>query len=454
MRKTALLFTVLLTAACTVGPELKKPVIITPEKWSQEQGGEADLVNSRWWQQFGDSRLDSLIDETVKGNLDLQLAVARIEQFSAALETVKSGYYPQIGVLGDGAGEKFGGRTSDRYRLGATALWEPDLWGKIRKSDDAARAQLLATEAGRRGVVLSLVSSAASGYINLRSLDRQQEIAIATEKAYLETFELFKLRYKYGTVSQLEISQIESQYESARQAVPKYATMIRQQENLLSLLAGRVPGTIARGKTIEELAAPQVPMSLPSELLQRRPDIIQAEQELVAANAAIGIYKAAYFPSVSINGLLGVAAGDVGKLFSTGSDYWSASGAVTVPILTFGKISGQVKQAEAQEKQAKIRYQQTVLGAFRDVEDAVVAASKGREQLAAQRRQVAALSEYARISRLQFDSGTANYLQVLDADRSNFTGQLALVQGQYELLGAIVTVYKSLGGGWVDKVME
>lgn len=450
MCKLTLLFAVLLAAGCTVGPELRKPVIATPEKWSVEKG-EDNLINSQWWSQFGDPELEKLIKETVKGNLDLQLAVARIEQFSATLDSVKSGYYPQFGALADGSTEKYKGVTSDRYRLGGTVIWEPDFWGKLRKSDDAAKAQLLSSEAGRRGVLLSLVSSAATGYINLRSLDRQLEIAIATEKAYLETLELFRLRFKYGTVSQLEIAQIESQYELARQSVPKYAIMIRQQENMLSLLAGRVPGAIVRGKSIDELVPPKIPESISSELLKRRPDIVQAEQDLVAANATIGIYRADYFPTVSINGLLGVAAGDIGKLFSSGSDYWSASGAIKLPILNFGKISGQVKQAEAQERQAKLRYQQSVLGAFRDVEDSLVAVEKGREQLAAQKRQAAALADYARIAKLQFDSGTTNYLQVLDADRTNFSGQLALVQGQSDLLNSIVTVYKSLGGGWLDK---
>lgn len=451
MRKLLLVPMLLMAAACTVGPDYKKPVVSAPEKWGESQGGAPELADTQWWKQFGDPVLDALIEETLKNNLDLQLAAAKVEQYSANMQTISSGYYPEIGAAADGSGERFQGNTGDRYRVGLSAKWELDLWGKVKNLNTVAKAQFISSEAGRKAVLMSLVSNLASSYISMRGLDRQLEISRDTEKAYLESFNIFKLRYQYGTISLLELSQVESQYESARGSVPRYESLIRQQENLISLLKGGNPGPVKRGKNIEALIPPQVPSSLPSTLMSRRPDIIQAEQDLIAANASIGIQKSAYFPNISISGLLGVAAGDVGKLFSSKSDYWSATAAVYIPLFTFGRIEGEVKQAEALEKQSKIRYQQAVMGAFREVEDALVISAKGREQLESQRRQVESLKKYAQISKLQFDAGTANYLHVLDADRSFFSGQLSLVQGQTDLLNSLVAVYKAIGGGWVEE---
>jgi outer membrane protein, multidrug efflux system len=257
------------------------------------------------------------------------------------------------------------------------------------------------------------------------------------------------LRFQYGTVSQLEVSQAESQYESARQSIPVYESLIRQQENLISLLLGRPPGPIPRGKRLDDLTPPGIPAGLPSELLERRPDIIEAEQTLVAANAQIGVARAAYFPKISLSGVLGFASTDIGRLFAPGADIRSATGQITAPLLSFGAISGQVKQAEAQKQQALFQYRQAILTAFREVEDALIKTAKGREQLEAQERQVHSLGEYARISRMQFEAGTSSYLQVLDADRSLFSGRLALNQTRSDLLIALVSVYKSMGGGWV-----
>jgi outer membrane protein, multidrug efflux system len=298
-------------------------------------------------------------------------------------------------------------------------------------------------------VLLTLVANVASGYLTLRGLDRQLEVTRATEKAYAESLKLFRLRFQYGTISQLEVSQSESQYEAARQSVPAYESLIRQQENLLSLLMGRPPGPIPRGKRLDELTPPGIPAGLPSELLERRPDIIQAEQALIAANAQIGAAKAAYFPKISLTGLLGVASSDIGKLFVPGADIWSAGGQVVAPLLDFGAISGQVKQAEALKQQAMFQYRQTILTGFREVEDALIKTAKGREQLDSQEWQVRSLEEYAHLSRLQFEAGTANYLQVLDADRSLFSGRLTFNQTRSDLLIALVSVYKSMGGGWV-----
>jgi multidrug efflux system outer membrane protein len=395
--------------------------------------------------------LDSLIETAVRGNMDLKVAAARVDQFLGALDTTRSQYFPQISAGYTGIKQRQTGLPSESHQAAVNATWELDLWGRIRRSNEAAQAQIIGSEAGRRGVLMTLVANVASGYLTLGGLDRQLEVTRATEKAYAESLKLFQLRFQYGTVSQLEVSQSESQYEAARQSIPAYESLIRQQENLISLLLGRPPGPIPRGKRLDELTPPGIPAGLPSELLERRPDIINAEQTLIAANAQIGAAKAAYFPKISLTGALGVASSDIGKLFVPGADIWSATGQIAAPLLNFGAISGQVRQAEAQQQQALYQYHQAVLTGFREVEDALVKTTKGREQLEAQKRQVQALEEYARLSRLQFEAGTSNYLQVLDADRSLFSGRLSLTQTRYNLLDSLVTVYKSMGGGWVTE---
>lgn len=451
MRNLCCALLLVLLTGCTVGPDYIRPDVMAPDRWTIDYQSAAELADSQWWKQFGDPVLDSLVEAAVRGNLDLKNATAKVDQFLGALDSTRSQYFPQISAGFDANGQRAAGKTTESYQATLNATWELDLWGKIRRSSEAAQAQIAGSEAGRRGVLLTLVANVASGYLTLRGLDRQLEITRGTEKAYAESLKLFQLRFKYGTVSQLEVAQAESQYESARQSIPVYESQIRQQENLLSFLLGRTPGVIPRGKSLDALTPPGIPAGLPSQLLERRPDIIQAEQSMIAANAQVGVARAAYFPKISLTGALGVASNDIGRLFVPGNEIWSAAGQAVAPLLNFGQISGQVKQAEAQQQQALFLYQQAVLTGFRDVEDALIKTTKGREQLAAQKRQVAALEEYSRLSRLQFEAGTSNYLQVLDADRSLFTGKLNRTQTQYDLLVSLISVYKAMGGGWVTE---
>lgn len=436
-------------AGCSVGPDYVRPDTKVADQWNVEYKVAADLANTQWWKLFGDKVLDDLIEAAVRGNLDLKSATAKVDQYLGVLDTTRSQYFPQISAGFEPGAAYSGSRTTQSYQATVNATWELDLWGKIRRSSEAAQAQIVGSEAGRRAVIMTVVSNVASGYITLRGMDRQLEIAIDTEKAYAESLNIFQLRYKYGTISQLELSQAESNYEAARQAIPNYESLVRQQENLISLLLGRAPGPIPRGKSIDELAPPGIPSGLPSLLLERRPDIIQAEQALVAANAEIGAAKAAYFPSISLTGALGVSSGDIGRLFVPGSGIWSAGGQLIQPLFNFGKTAGQVKQAEALQQQALYQYQKSILTAFREVEDALIKTTKGREQLDAQRRQVASLADYDRLARLQFEAGTSSYLQVLDADRSLFTGKLDRTKTHYDLLVSLISVYKAMGGGWV-----
>jgi outer membrane protein, multidrug efflux system len=463
MRKYAFLaLAALVLSACTVGPDYVKPTLDTPPAWRIEYEAAAGVADLAWWEGFGDPVLNRLIQDALLENKDLKIAAARVEQYLGALETTRSQFFPQIGGTASVSRQKdtetgpvpFSSginSTYSTYQAYLSASWEIDIWGRIRRSSEASQAQLLASEEGRRAVVLTLATSVANGYLTLRALDRQLEIARDTEKAYAETLRLFNLRHKYGTISRLELSQIESQYESARQLVPQYQILIAQQENLLSNLIGRNPGPIPRGRTIDELSPVGIPEGLPSSLLARRPDILQAEQNLVAANARIGVAKALYFPVISLTGILGTASADLSKLFDGPSTLWNAGAAATGSIFTFGGISGQVKQAEALQRQSLFQYQQTVQNAFREVEDSLAGTIKGRERLAAQARQIEALKNYARTARLQYEGGTANYFLVLDADRSLFNAQLSYVDTQSSVFISLINVYKAMGGGWVNQ---
>ena len=452
MRKLSFGMLFWLLAGCSVGPDYVRPDLKAPEQWNVEYQAAAELANVQWWKSFKDPVMDSLIETAVRGNLDLKSATAKVDQYLGVLDTTRSQYFPQItGSFTPGVQRSYLtlNNTTESYQASLNASWELDLWGRIRRSSEAAQARIIGSEAGRRAVIMTVVSNVAAGYMTLRGLDSLLEISRDTEKAYAESLKLFHLRFKYGTISQLELSQAESNYESARQSIPNYESLIRQQENLISLLLGRTPGPITRGKTLEELIPPGIPSELPSQLLERRPDIIQAEQSLIAANAEVGVAKAAYFPKISLSGALGYASTDISKLFVPGSELTSAGGQILAPLFTFGQIKGQVKQAEALKQQALYQYQQTVLTGFREVEDALIKTTKGREQLEAQKRQVNALEDYSRISRLQFEAGTTNYLQVLDADRSLFSGKLSKTQTHYGLLVSYISVYKAMGGGWV-----
>ena len=452
----------LFLASCAVGPDYVKPSPDTPSAWRLEYEAAAGLADLAWWEGFGDPVLNDLIQEALRENLDLKIAAARVDQFLGAFDTTRSQFFPQISGTAAFSRQKDTetgpvpipsgvSSTYNNHQVYLSVSWEIDIWGRIRRATEAARADVLASEEGRRAVILSLATNVANGYLTLRALDRQLEITQDTERAYAKTLQLFRLRHKYGTISRLELSQVESQYESAAQAIPQAELFIAQQENLLSTLIGRNPGPIPRGRTIDELAPVGIPEGLPSTLLERRPDILQAEQNLVAANARIGTAKALYFPVISLTGILGSASAELSKLFEGASSIWSVGAAAAGPIFTFGGISGQVKQAEAFQQQAFFQYLQTVQNAFREVDDALVGTIKGREKLASQWREVGSLKDYARIARLQYEGGTASYFLVLDADRSLFNAQISYVQTQSNIFTSLVNVYKAMGGGWVTE---
>ncbi|MGW8313698.1 MAG: efflux transporter outer membrane subunit [Desulfuromonadales bacterium] len=448
----------MLTACTVVGPDYVRPKVDVPSSWHVSYDAAANMVNTAWWRQFDDPVLDDLIATALANNLDIKIATARVDQFLGQWRTTRSEFFPQIGASAsafrqkDSETSQYPGDDSSysSYQGALNATWEIDLWGRIRRATEAARADILASEAGRRTVLLTLVSNVANNYLILLGLDRQLEIARETLKAYSESLRIFRLRHDHGTVSQVEVSQVESEYESAVQVIPQLEAEIAAQEYLLSLLLGQNPESIPRGKKIDNLAIPGIPAGLPSDLLEQRPDIIQAEQTLIAANARIGVARALYFPRLALTGTYGTASADTDKLFEGSSAIWQLGGNVLAPIFTFGAIEGQVMASEAAQRDALYRYQQSIIAGFRDVEDALVSTTKGRESQAAKGRRVDALQTYAKLAGYQYDAGTTSYLQVLDANRSLFSGQLDYVQTQTDVLTSLVDVYRAMGGGWVD----
>ncbi|MRR58377.1 MAG: efflux transporter outer membrane subunit [Deltaproteobacteria bacterium] len=451
---------VLFTQGCMVGPDYRRPTVDMPQDWRLQEPEMRDLVDTQWWEQFDDPVLNDLIRSGLAENKDVKIAAARIEQFAGQYITTRAALFPQIGAGAsfgrDRASEKGAAPLSsavenpaDSYLAQFGASWEIDLWGKLRRAKESARADILSSEEARRGVILSLVSSLATGYINLRDLDRQLEIAQATVKSREESYAIFKLRFSGGIVSELELSQVKSQYEEALATIPVIQKSIAQQENALSVLLGRNPGPIPRGKTIDQLTLPLVPAGLPSDLLARRPDICQAEQNLISANAQIGVAKAQYFPSISLTGLFGWSSTEIDRLFMGPAQTWGYAAQVAASVFTAGAIYGQVKSAEAFQQQLLIVYQQTIQNAFRDVNDALIDRKSTIEQLQAQENQVKSLENYARTARLRYDNGYTSYIEVLDAERSLFNVQLSQTQTKGFLFQSVITIYKSMGGGWI-----
>jgi multidrug efflux system outer membrane protein len=449
----------LILLGCVVGSNYRRPVVETPALWRFEEKEAREVVNTAWWEQFDDAVLNELIQVALKENKDVKIAAVRVEEFMGRYVTARAPLFPQLGA-GTSAGRS---RVTERgpspldgtknpandFQIFLNASWEIDLWGRLRRATEAARADLLSTEEGRRAVILTLVTSVASAYVNLRDLDMQLEIAKRTAKSREETYNLFQIRSRGGVISDLELNQVKSQYEQALSAIPFLEKTISQQENGLSVLLGRNPGPIPRGKKIDEFVLPAVPAGLPSDLLINRPDIRQAEQELIASNARIGVARSLYFPTISLTGLFGFESTDLSSLFSRPAKVWNFAAPLTAPIFTGGAIRGQVKSAEAVQQQSLLRYQQSIQAAFRDVEDALIDQKRTREQLEIQAKQVESLRDYARFARLRFDNGYTSYIEVLDAERSLFNAELSQAQTKGSLFQALVNLYKAMGGGWV-----
>ena len=452
----------LLLACCAslgacLGEPYQRPAMEVPAEFriSVEQTPQAD--DRQWWQGFGDPVLDGLVEEALRNNEDLRIAAARVDEFHGAMMQVRAGLVPGVGYSVQ-SGQQQPSRavppgsdaTVNSVSGGFTAGWEIDVWGRIRNLTAASVADWQASEADRRAAVLSVVGATVTGYLVLLSLDEQLATAHSTLESRAKALAVFEKRHKGGVVSGVEVAQAQSAYEVAAASIPLLEQQIEQQENALSVLLGRTPGPIQRGRKLEQLGTPAIPAGLPSDVLTWRPDVVAAEQQLVAANARVSAARALYFPTISLTGFLGSASTSLGDLFASGTDTWNYVGAAAGPIFQGGANVGANQVADARKAQLVANYRSVVRRAFADVDDALVATVKTTERTQAQKAQVDALIRYATLSRKRYDGGYTSYLEVLDAETSLFNAELLSSQGERDRLLAHVDLYRALGGGWVD----
>jgi multidrug efflux system outer membrane protein len=451
--------TTLLLAGCMLGPDYQRPTLDVPQSLGALPADAKQTADTEWWKQFGDPVLDRLIAEALANNKDLRIAAANVEQAAGVLEQTRSSLFPQIDYTANGGRYRYSTATASGaplanpasgYNVLAGASWELDLWGRIRRLSESAQATLLATDAARRGVVLTLVAQVATSYVQLRALDEQLVVALRTRDTYAESLKLINDKFKFGQVSKMNVAQAQSQLETAQAQIPQLRNQIKQTENALAILLGRNPGAIPRGKSVLELKLPAVPAGLPSQLLERRPDLLQAEQQLISANAQIGAAKALYFPTISLTGQFGTASSTLGDLFGGPAKSWQYVGNLAGPIFTAGAVSGQVAQAEAGQRAALASYERAVQNAFADADLALATRMDVAERLEAQKRLVAALNEYATLARLLWNGGFAPYSTVLQAEQDLFPQELNLAGTQGQMFASLVAIYRALGGGWVD----
>jgi multidrug efflux system outer membrane protein len=439
--------------ACAVGPNYKRPPVTVPDRFygPQAQAEALVLADAAWWHVFQDPVLDALVDEALRNGFDARLAAARVEEARALYGVQRGNLLPDIGYTGGVErvrNDQFvnkDGEVDTKWTAKLGFNWEIDLWGRLRRLTEQAKAQYLASEDARRGVLLTLASDVAIAYFELRELDRELEIAKHTRTTFQDTYDLFERRLQGGAASALETSRAEASLGTVSAQIPEIERAIVAKENELNFLVGRVPQPVARDGPGQ--LPPDVPPGLPSQLLERRPDVREAEDFLVAANAGIGAAKANFFPALSLTGLFGNVSPELGTLFSNGKTY-SVEASFVGPIFAAGRIKKNYAAAKARYEQAKVRYEAAVTNALSDVSRALV----DREKLAAtvreRERTVAAYREATRLANVRYDSGLSAYFEVLDAQTQLFPAEIALAQTQRNQLIAVVNVYRALGGGW------
>jgi outer membrane protein, multidrug efflux system len=445
-----------LISGCVQGPDYVKPTVEVPPAYRFAQGAPDFAEQSEWWKTYRDPRLDSLVQEALANNRDLRIAAARVDEFEAILAGTRSQGSPQIGYDLSGnrsrASEEkipsFVNPLSTTLSAVLSASWEIDLWGRIRRETEAARANLLSTEEARRGVTLTVISSVISSYVTLLDLDEQLRVSEATLEGRKKSVDLFEIRLAGGWISEFEMTQARADYESVASQQPPIRQAIATQEHALSVLLGRNPGPIARSGSLEQLHSPVVPAGLPSELLTRRPDILQAEQQLIASNAQIGAARALFFPRISLTGLLGFASGSLGNLFTGPAHTWSFTGDAAGPIYTGGGLRAAVDQAEARRDQQLANYELVIQNAFRDVEDSLADLQHSAELREISAKRTATLTRSVELATDRYENGYSSYIDVLDAERNQFNAELQLASARGDYQRALVNLYRALGGDW------
>lgn len=460
-----LVITSLLTA-CTVGPKYQRPKVQSPTVYRgvadpAAQPDPQTLADSKWFEVFNDDKLQELIRHALVSNYDLREAVARVDEARANYGITRSDQFPTIYGSSDVTTERLskGGSITlpeplKRDRTFGSVLlnlltFEVDIWGRLRRATEAARADLLASEETRKAVMTTLVSDVATSYFNLRELDFELEIAKRTLASRQESLRIIRLRQERGVSNMLEVRQAEQLVYSASEVIPATEQAIEQQENFLSFLLGKNPAGVERGRGLtDQQMPPAVPPGLPSALIERRPDIRAAEQSLVSANALIGVAKAAYFPRVTLTGFLGFESQQLSNLFTNSRSTWAFAPQVTQPIFTAGRIKSNVRFTQAQREVFLINYERTIQNAFREVSDSLIAYRKVKEVRAQRELLVATLQDRSRLAYMRYTGGVSNLLEALDADRNLFDAELSLAQSRRDELLTVVQLYKALGGGW------
>jgi outer membrane protein, multidrug efflux system len=463
MKRCVVLLTAaaLLNIGCTVGPRYKRPTVAVPVTF---RGGDseqtaypsnASLGDQKWWEVFQDEQLRTLIHTALQQNYDLRIAASHVVEAQAQLGITRADQFPTLSAgaaIADvrTAQSKFLPEfETSTGQVNTSAVWALDFWGQYRRATEAARANLLASQWAQQEVVSTLVADVASAYFQLRALDLQLEISKRTLNSRQESLRLTRILADGGSTSLLDVRQAEQLVFTASAEVPALEQQIEQQENLLSVLLGQNPGDVPRGQTLtQQLQPPEIPAGLPSALLERRPDIREAEEQLIAANAEIGVARAAYFPQISLSGTGGFQSSALSNLFSGPAGAWSFGASLTQPIFTAGRLRSGVRLAEARRQTALLVYQQSIQTAFRGVSDALVAYRKTREFRTQEELLFQSAQDAARLSHMRYTGGVTGYLEVLTNETNAFSAELAVVQARQNELLALVQVYDALGGGW------
>ena len=463
---------IVVTHSCTLYDRYERPCADIPDDWRVETDESNTIANNRWWEEFGDLALNCLIADALDYNNDLMIATCRVEEFYARLGIATSALFPQVNATFSGTRQElsllgnpffsssskdplfskmFGfTRFNGMWQLLVNASYEVDLWGRIRSATYAARADLLASEEARRTVIITIVTSVAAAYVQLRQYDMQYEISKHTYETRIQSLKIAQLRFEGGLTSEMEVKQAASEVENALTEVKQLEINIPQQENLISILVGHPPQDITRGLALDELEMPMcVPAGLPSDLLNQRPDILQAEDLLIASNFRVGEARALFFPTINLTGYYGGQSNALNTIFSNPATSWLYMGLATQPLFTGGRIWSQVELAEAIKCEAYYNYQQVILIALREVNDALIAHEKTLELVEVQRRRVQVVQDYLKLANLQYNNGQSDYLNVLDAERNLFNAQLDYAQAKSQSFVTLISLYKALGGGWV-----
>jgi len=455
----ACLWLVLFLAGCAVGPEYQRPPLSPPSAFRSEGAGSTNsFADLPWWQVFHDETLHSLIQTALTNNYDVRIAVTRIEQAQAILGQTRGQFFPQVNygaIAGKGKNVAAGntpsptGITGGAYAADINASWEIDLWGRIRRLNESARAQLLASEEAQRDVMISIISQVAQEYFQLLALENQLEIARKSTNSFGQSLAIFSQRLQGGVASKLETSSAEALMHSAAATIPEFARQIAVAEDQLSVLLGQNPGPILHGDSVlEKQLTPEVPAGLPSTLIERRPDIREAEQQLRSANAQVGVAKAEFFPQLSLTGLFGQVSPELSAFTSGGATAWGIAASLAGPVFHGGQLRAQYLQAMATREQFALQYQSAVLHAFQEVSDALIAREKLTEVRVEQAQAVQAYQVALDTAMKRYQSGNASYYEVLLQQQQLFPAENSLVQTRLNQLLAVVQLYKTLGGGW------